>query len=216
MQKELVVAAYQADLSWLKTVSEHVKITVYRKGEKSADLAEIFLEENVGRCVHTFFNHIVTRYDSLADLTFFVQDFPFDHWRNVVESLDQNIEQLRESATISSGHYFGFNTKYFDLLPASQTGVGSVYVSSSDGHPHHTNDGIDVDRYWAELFEDNSPLSYEFNPGGHFAATKEHIHLRSKSFYSKVLDLLESERIAPYTVERLENYIFNPAFKSKL
>lgn len=216
MQKELVIAAYQADLTWLSRVPEDVTVTVYRKGERSSNQNEIFLEKNVGRCVHTFFSHIVNRYDTLADLTYFAQDFPFDHWSCLIESLQASVEALEQTATITAEQYFGFNTKYFDLLPASQVGSGGVYVSSSDGEPHHTNDGIDVDRYWGELFEGGSPLNYEFNPGGHFVISREQLQLRSKAFYTKIVDLLESERIAPYTIERLENYIFNSTFKAKV
>lgn len=214
--KQLVIAAYNANLRWIDAVPPHVTITVYKKGTPSNDSREIFLDNNIGRCVHTFFRHLRETYDNLAQFTYFAQDYPFDHWSNLIESLDFDVQQMSSTSVIQTGGYYGYNSKYFDLIPAKQVGDGRVYVSSSDGAPHHTNDGIDVDRYWSILFDGNAPLEYEFNPGGHFILTREHAMLRSKQFYSKVVELLESERIAPYTIERLENYIFNPAFKTKL
>ena len=75
--KEIVVAAYDRDLSWLNIIDPTIKKTVYRKGSDAQNDSEILLEPNVGRCVHTFFNHLHKNYDSLADYTFFAQDYPF-------------------------------------------------------------------------------------------------------------------------------------------
>jgi hypothetical protein len=50
-------------------------------------------------------------------------------------------------------------------------------------------------------------------PGGHFGITKEHAQLRSKEFYKKVCDLLIDDVNAPWMIERLECYIFNPKIK---
>ena len=87
MQKELVVAAYERDVSWLKDVNPEVIKTVYRKGSDKECKNEIKMPVNKGRCVHTFFNHLYERYDSLSDVTFFVQDYPFDHFEHLLEVL---------------------------------------------------------------------------------------------------------------------------------
>jgi len=50
-------------------------------------------------------------------------------------------------------------------------------------------------------------------PGGHFGITKEHAQLRSKEFYKHVADFLFEEPVAPWIIERLECYIFNPNIK---
>ena len=58
MTKELVIAAYDKDLSWVSDINSDVKTTIYRKGTKTDNQNEIFIDPNIGRCVHTFFNHI--------------------------------------------------------------------------------------------------------------------------------------------------------------
>jgi hypothetical protein len=47
-------------------------------------------------------------------------------------------------------------------------------------------------------------------PGGHFGITKQQAQLRSKDFYKNIVDFLLEEEVAPWIIERLECYIFNP------
>lgn len=220
MIKELVVAAYDKELSWLSEVNSDIKKTVYRKGDLiPLSDNEILIEPNLGRCVHTFFNHIYTNYFSLSDLTFFVQDFPFDHWGNLIEILNGDFETLKDKASLTIGGYYGFHNNTFGsawfMYPSLQHGNGNIISCDSNGHPQDHNPNINVDRYWDILFQCSKPEVYEFIPGGHFVITKSQIHLRSREFYKKIVDLLIEDITAPWMIERLECYIFNPKLKTK-
>ena len=70
--KEIVIAAFDKELSWISGLNPDIQQTIYRKGDV-LPLAEgeILIEPNLGRCVHSFFHHIYTNYDNLADYTFF-------------------------------------------------------------------------------------------------------------------------------------------------
>lgn len=57
---------------------------------------------------------------------------------------------------------------------------------------------------------------YEFILGGHFGITKNHVHLRSKKVYEQIVNFLEEDLNAPWMIERLECYIFNPKYTTKL
>jgi hypothetical protein len=224
MKKELVIAAYDKDLDWVSDLNEDVKVTTYRKGDVLPLLEnETLIEPNVGRCVHTFFNHIYTNYDKLSDYTFFCQDFPFDHWGNMVEIINGDMSTLHETSELPIEGYYGYHNNTFGtawtlhgMSPTKQHGNGSVLTCLSNGHPQDRNPKINVDKYWNFLFNEPVPPSYEFMPGGHFGITKEHIQLRSKEFYKKIIDLLVEDDTAPWMIERLECYIFNPSFKTKL
>lgn len=226
MSRELVIAAYDSYLDWLDEINKEVKITVYRKGEEPPQRKdEIQIEPNKGRCVHTFFNHIYQNYDNLADYTFFAQDYPFDHWENVIDVVnDKNPETYEKQAQMKIGGYYGyhFNTItvpslkggiMWNLSLSRQHGNGRVLVCNSDGSPQDANPLIDVDSYWEKLFTSEKPSEYEFIPGGHFGISKEHAQLRSKTFYKEIIDLLLQDINAPWVIERLECYIFNPNFK---
>ena len=217
--KELVIAAYDKDLSWTGELNSDIIKTVYRKGTQSDVVDEIYITPNVGRCVHTFFHHIYTRYDNLADYTFFVQDYPFDHWGNLLEILNGTVEDYRNKASLGIGGYYGYHNNTlgtaWHLQPTAQFTYGRTLWCSSNGHPQDTNPDINVDRYWDLLFDEPRPATYEFMPGGHFVIAKEQLYTRPKEFYKKIVDLLLQEEIAPWLVERLECYIFNNTYKIK-
>jgi hypothetical protein len=123
MSTELVIAAYDAYLDWLDDVDKKVKVTVYRKGDESKQREdEILIKPNQGRCVHTFFNHIYTNYDNLSDYTFFAQDYPFDHWENIVQVInDGRLETYEAAAQLKIEGYYGYHfTSYLNILGLEQ------------------------------------------------------------------------------------------------
>jgi hypothetical protein len=199
---------------------------VYRKGDQEKQREdEIHIEPNKGRCVHSFFNHIYTNYDNLSDYTFFAQDYPFDHWENLITAVNEDNPYFYEIASqITIGGYYGFHYNtitqpgpkggvMWQLSPSKQHGKGNILICNSDGSPQDSNPKINVNSYWNLFFESDHPIEYEFMPGGHFGISKEHARLRSKDFYKKVVDFLMTEEVAPWIIERLECYIFNPKIK---
>ena len=218
MLKELVIAAYDKPLDWISKLNGEIKITIYRKGNSEPIRDnEILIEPNLGRCVHTFFYHIYNNYDKLANYTFFVQDFPFDHWGNVIKVINNNTWE--NDYTLKIDGYYGFHNNTlgsaWNLTACSQFTNGSSLRCSSNGYPQDNNPLIDVNKYWNLLFDESLPNEYEFIPGGHFGITKEQIHIRSKEFYKKCCELLIEDITAPWMFERLESYIFDKKFKSK-
>lgn len=219
--KEIVISAYDKPTDWLLRLNNDIKRTIYRKGT-IFPLAEgeILINPNLGRCVHSFFNHLYINYDSLSDYTFFAQDFPFDHWGNIVEIINGDPSTLDKTASLTIGKYHGYHNNTLGTawnMPLSkQFEQGYVLSCSSNGHPQDRNPLINVDKYWDILFDEPKPTTYEFMPGGHFAITKEHVRLRSKELYKKITELLVEDQTAPWMIERLECYIFNPKYKTKL
>lgn len=219
MSKEIVIAAYDKSTDWLNYLNSNIKKTVYRKGNKiPLGKEEIFIELNLGRCVHTFFNHLYENYDNLSEYTYFAQDYPFDHWGNLIDVINGNPLNMEKNAELRIGGYYGYHNNTlgsaWDMIKSQQFGNGKVLVCSSNGYPQDKNPLIDVDRYWNILFKSPKPNYYEFIPGGHFCITKEQVHLRNKEFYQKIIHLLIEEETAPWMIERLECYIFNPEFKT--
>ncbi len=219
MTKEIVIAGYDKELSWMSRFHSDIKQTVYRKGEvMQLQSNEIKIEPNLGRCVHSFFYHIYHNYDNLSDYTFFAQDFPFDHWGNIIDVV--NNTDYHVYSTLNIGGYFGFHNNTMGTMWAMnesvQHGNGRVLSCDSSGMPQDHNPNINVNKYWDILFDDEKPPNYEFIPGGHFGISKEHARLRSKEFYKKIIDLLVEDVTAPWMIERLECYIFNPKYKTKI
>jgi hypothetical protein len=223
MVKEIVISAYDKPLDWIKEISPEIKITIYRKGNVvPIQKNEISLNPNRGRCVHTFFNHIYLNYENLSDYTFFVQDFPFDHWGNLLEVLNSDISEIDNNASLIIDGYFGFHNNNigtaWKMNPSNQFGGGFVLSCQSNGFPQDLSSNINVNQYWSILFSDvhTPPNQYEFIPGGHFVITKEQAWVRSKEFYKKIVEFLLENENSPWIIERLECYIFNKNFETIL
>ena len=72
---EIVVARYREPIEWASLLRSNV--TVYEKG--TCDWEGGIPLPNVGREANTYLEHIVARYDTLAERTLFVQGSPFEH-----------------------------------------------------------------------------------------------------------------------------------------
>jgi hypothetical protein len=196
MKKELVISLYDRSVDWVKNINEDVKISIYRKGDKTSHPNEIYLENNVGRDVHTFFYHIVKNYDNLADYTFVAQDYPFDHVNNYIELINGDMNIWDRDALLKNNEVWFFDSLFKEILTCDRF-----------GSPHHP--GLDLHPFWDLIFTEKSPENFQFVAGGHFCISKKQIHLKNLNFYKKILLILENEYIAPWVIERFEPYIFS-------
>jgi hypothetical protein len=214
MNTELIISLYDKNISWISKINSDVKIIIYRKGNLTTHPKEILLENNVGRDVHTFFNHLYKNYDELSDTIFFSQDYPFDHVENYIELINGNEEYRNNYASLKFDGYKGYHWNsigtMWNLHKSQQFFSGNVLACSSNGYPHEKN--LNINEIWNVLFKSKTPNEYEFIPGGHFCVSKETVHIRSKQFYCKLVELLETHERMPWIVERLEPYIFDKRF----
>lgn len=192
--KELVISVYDRDYSWVSQLDKDVKITPYRKGNGALKEGEILIEPNVGRDVHTFFYHLYNRYDTLAPLTFFSQDYPFDHVSNYVSIINGKLP-IRERFAVQSNDGCWFFCTQYGLLKCDVNGA-----------PHHP--GLQLDKMWNKVFGTECPTTLEFTPTGHFAITDDKARSLPRSFYKNILNILEQDPNSPWEIERLEPYIF--------
>ena len=199
MNKNLVISAFSRDYSWTKDVNEDVKKTIYTKNESNILPNEILITPNVGRCVHTFFHHIYNEYDNLDDFIITSQDFPFDHISNYLEIINGNPEIWDVHAKQKIGECWFFCTMY------------PVFPSYMDGSPTHQ--GLNISPVWSELFNEPTPTTVDFTPSGHFVVSKNQIKKRPKEFYGRICQILLTNEMAPWIIERLEYCIFNENLK---
>lgn len=82
MSFEIVVARYNEDIQWLNPYLDHGSVIIYNKGEVLIDIDPRFKVvelPNIGREAHTFLYYIYNNYDSLKDITIFIQGNISDH-----------------------------------------------------------------------------------------------------------------------------------------
>ena len=195
MRKELVLALWDRDSSWINDVSQDVKIIKYNKNPNTLKADEIYLTPNVGRDVHTFFWHIVNNYDNLADYTFFAQDYVEDHVSNYAEIINDDVANLSKYAIQDLGGCWFFQTALPFIIKTDYTGA-----------PYHH--GLPLREMWKVVFGTEMPTYIYFTAAGHFCITKEHVHQYPVERYKNVLSVLETYEMAPWCIERFEPYIF--------
>ena len=193
--KELVLAIWDRDYTWINKLSNDIKITKYNKNLNTLKDDHIFLSTNVGRDVHTFFYHIVNRYETLSEYTFFAQDYIEDHVNNYTDIINGDINDIKNNAIQDLGGCWFFNTDYNYILECN-----------SNGEPQHG--GLPLERIWNLLFNKPLPEPIRFTAAGHFCITKEHAHQYPVEWYKKILNVLETEEVSPWCIERFEPYIF--------
>jgi hypothetical protein len=200
--KEIVIAAYEREFSsWVQKLNPDIKVTVYRKGNNYNLENEIYLENNVGRDVHTFFYHIVNRYDSLSEYTFMSQDDFTYHVNNYIDVINSTPKKWDKYALHKFEKCWFFCTSH-EILECDKTGM-----------PNHG--GLPIEEIWNELFDISIPEKISFPPGGHFCISSNAIKKRPLNFYKKILNILETNYSAPWVFERLEPYVFNTKYKIK-
>ena len=79
---DLVVSRYLEPIGWLSNIPTNVRVFLYEKGALDEPHPSTWTTEklpNIGHEAHTYLHHILTRWESLGDITVFAQGHPFDH-----------------------------------------------------------------------------------------------------------------------------------------
>jgi hypothetical protein len=197
---ELVLARYRENLFWLNQgIRRDIRLTVYNKS--GVDVPGQISLPNIPGSLENFpyLYHMIHRYDTLEDWTFFAQAYPFDHVRNFREIFN----------------YFPATIGKACLSPAP--GV-HFFVSEGD----KTNQvegwcyGVDWDKEARDIFSqlftcvDRLPEKMFFSPGPHFAASRELLHTRTKLFYEKCLEVFLARPIIPGATFQGANHTGEP------
>ncbi len=218
---EIVVARYNESLEWLKKYPYNkLPVVVYNKGPtddyyKSPNMIREIKLPNLGKCDHTYVQHIVDNYDKLKDVTVFltgsVDTLPHKtrNSRLIIESLDRD---LRSTMVVSY---------YPDIRKTLHSFVLSHWDSSdkrnkTGGAKLYPAEVRPFGKWFEKKFGDlvvNAVAYY-----GIFSASRDHIKNRGVDFYRELLRELsvsQNPEVGHY-VERSWLAIFHPMKGVKL
>lgn len=191
---EVVIARWREDLAWTHNLPPGIRLTVYDKSGEPQD-AGIPLP-NIGREAHTYLHHLVTRYDSLAELTLFCQGKPFDH----APDLHKVVRRLAAGEeTVGAFRWLGF------LIDTDDARGRRLFVRWSK-NPEGRELALDV--LYRVLFECEPPEAFTFHGGAQFLATRDCLLRRPRSFYEKALRLSGEIPDAAHGFERIWDRVF--------
>ena len=185
----IVVARYNEDVEWSK---QFPNVIIYNKGSKlEGNYNEVILDKNVGREGHSYYKYIYDNYENLEDYTIFLQGNPFDHSPNLVQNINNYIND--KNINIS-----------FEFLSEN---ILECNLNGCKEHP-----GLPLAGMFTYLFNiKRKNMKFKFGAGGQFIVSKSQILKRPKSFYLKIIRLLEKDinPIEGYVIERFHKLIFS-------
>jgi hypothetical protein len=191
---DLVVARCVEDLAWLKRVPKEFRITIYDKGDGSTGGVPL---KNEGREAHTYLHHLAERYDSLADLTVFVQGHPFDH----APDLHKVLRSLADgSFSVAEFHWLGF------LADTDDSRGRRLFVPWSK-NPERAE--LPLDEFHQQIFGQRGPDPYRFFVGAQFIVTRDAVLRRSLAFYEHARNIAAAIPLAPHCFERCWDRVFD-------
>ena len=183
----IVVARYNENVEWSKKFNN---VIIYNKGDSlTDDYHQLFLK-NVGREGHTYYSYIYDNYENLKDYTVFLQGNPFEHSENLIKDLNNYISN--KSLDI------GFEFLSDWVIDCNLTGCRYHY-----GIPL-------IDTYEKIFGERKENMEFKFGAGAQFIVSKKNILKRPKSFYLKIIEILQHDinPIEGFVIERFHKLIF--------
>jgi hypothetical protein len=218
---EIVVARYNESLDWLKQYPYNkLPVVVYNKGSndkyyKSPNMIREIKLSNLGKCDHTYIQHIVDNYDKLKDVTVFLTGsldalpHKLRNSRKIIESLDRDLRSTMvvqyHSDIRKSLANFGLN----DWTSSDKrNNMGTAKLYPAEIRP--------FGKWYEKKFGDlvvNAVAYY-----GVFSASRDHIKNRALDFYQELLRELsvsQNPEVGHY-VERSWLAIFHPMKGVKL
>jgi hypothetical protein len=189
---EIVISKYKENTDWVKEL-KHPYI-LYDKSDTPIDNS--IQLPNVGREANTYLYHIVSQYDTLAEVTIFLQGDPFTHADLVGCNKDHFIESLNHETASSS-----FKSAYQPLFIDNNNTGGMKWYNIAN----------------TKCIFESIDTPVQFSPGGQYIVPKKNIQSKPLHFWTHLLKLSEtntygdeSEYIDPWVFERIWMLLFDP------
>lgn len=206
----LVISRYNENIDWIDSLI-NINIVIYDKGEEyrtSKSNVKVISRDNVGREAETYLYHIIENYESLDDVIVFTQAYPFD---NIPEFLNYQSDFY----TTNKNYFNWYGSKTFEC---DENGGPTIYPILS-GHPNEYQRTLKS--IYEDVFNEDCPIKITYKPCASFCVSKDRILRREKSFYEKLISLVnypeqnfyngqfKSNAYESHILERLWGLIFN-------
>ena len=176
---EIVVARYREKVSWTRPY--HPIVTIYDKsGEMGA--ASMIPLKNIGREAGTYLHHIVSRYDTLATRTLFLQGSPHEHglipFDHHLTSTEPFLSHIDSQQVLNCSHTWWVDAQ-------NKSGQGRLKRVSILGRHK---------RYFCQEFvQCPLPKIIRYGWGAQFSVTAECIRSRPLAYYQKLYQASQAQ-----------------------
>ncbi len=208
-RKELVVCRYREDIAWLDHVPHDFAVTVYAKSDEPAKVTRphrMIRLQNVGRESHSMLKHIVTRYDTLAEWTYFCQGDALFHAPDFLGRLEVEYADVCPLSRIYSRDHPSEEVHRRDRVEY-HGGFQVHYGDATIAVPHSGRPTFADPSAWAHVFTTPMPTPLYFGYAAMYAVPRRRITDRPISFWQWLLS--EVER-SPWDFDRWSDPPLNP------
>ena len=215
---EVVIAAYQNNFDirspyfiheWIKKINH--PITIYNKDNlpiNSTDTKVVNLI-NMGRESHSYLYHIITNYNSLADITIFTQGNPFDHCPEFIKIANcYSIKQMNDLAKKCNKRNWPESNDDFCMFGHLSNYKYSQYSFNKITFPQGFKFPIEKT---LKIFHSKkaTPATLTLNWGAIFAVSRKNILKLNIDEYKELYDLHYKYCSLPWAMELIWYHIFN-------
>jgi hypothetical protein len=193
----VVVARYSENISWVNLVNK--PFVIYNKGIDIEGYPSIKLN-NVGRETDTFLRFILNNYHNLPDNVCFLQGNPFDHFKDVINFI--NNFSIKNDNIIFLSQIILKESCNWGLLGNPPDKFVMINTDTDKSYTGYNLSQV------ANFLKLNHKLIYEFAPGGQYIVPKSMILNKSLDWWINAFKVHESFYHAPWFYERLWPSIF--------
>lgn len=190
MDRELVVARYNEDTSWLRDWP--FPVTIYNKGfpfEFGHPLVEVIDLPNLGREAGTWLDHICHNYRHLADWTYFLQGHPHSPLDRLIRLIDGDLADTTPLAPYYLPHWPGAEVTDNDQVKW----IGNVEVRWGNAFWHGArtpeNNREWLAQVWSQWFSSPQPEAIWYGYGAEYAVPRHRITDRPLKFWTWLHDV---------------------------
>lgn len=193
---EVVVAKYNENISWLGHIRH--RVTIYDKSDNPVNGSQRL--QNIGRESHTYLYHIVSRYNTLSDITIFLQGRAYDHCDLVGNSEHELIRHINNIVSIDTP--FEPLCQSLKIPTWAAADVKTWY------------DRARSKKIFMNPVVEDTPFAF----GAQYIVRKDAILSKSLPFWTSLYEMSKTsvygddreDKIDPWTLEMMWTCIFNP------
>ena len=223
----VIICRYNENLDWVNKIE--IPFLIINKGKRNLNFSKeaIINLPNIGRESHSILHFLIHYYDTLPLKSIFIQGDPFEHYPEIIDQLNDNINSFIPIQPLSI-HYaqpfseilknrieYKTGIPNFEILEKHTQRINNVpfYVEklNSNGIQKHYvwNFGLNYLELLCERLGLPSKNEAFFNYAGQFSVDKKLIEQQSKIFYKNCMQFLLEDNINGHLFERLWLTIFH-------
>lgn len=204
LDSEIVIIRFKEEIQWVPLEFPCHKVTVYNKGPQDLPASAFYNitnTQNLGFYDGSILKHIVDHYYNLAEVTVFLQAYPYDGY--LLIPIDNYITKTKSTCNNIIG-----KCQFANLLTESLSLQKSDFANGLYKNFNYQNNNLTAYAY--HYLDTDIPESFPMIWNSQFSVSREIIYRHSQAYYQNLLDSIYYTQypFEAFYFERLWDIIF--------